>query len=367
MEHVDLGRRIAEARASRRWNQAQLAQQLGMDRTTLVKIEQGQRRVTALELLDLARELGRRVDWFLTPPPAAIAQHRGAQPEDYSTLPIDEELETLALDTTFLIDSGLLTPPARRHVFARPASRREAERLGAELREAAGLGDDPVRDVAQVAHSLGTLCFARELGEGDADAASMSVGETGIALINSSRAVGRRRLSAAQELVHVMVGDTYRTDLSVDRIDSEDQHEARIDRAARAFLLPERLRAQWEETARSDGVRIAAVKLGSEYRVDMATLARRLQDLGAVDAPTAATIRGVRTTKSDIVGLGLVVPHDFEGTALPLAYAQAVIRGYAGEFITMDRALDLMRGTFTEEDFTPRSDLAPETLWSVLG
>jgi len=90
-------------------NQTQLAQALGIDRTALVRIEKGERRVTALELLDFARELGRRVEWFLTPREPAIVQHRGTDPEDLAAVrPIDVELETLSGDVALLEELGRL-------------------------------------------------------------------------------------------------------------------------------------------------------------------------------------------------------------------------------------------------------------------
>ena len=46
------------------------------------------------------------------------------------------------------------------------------------------------------------------------------------------------------------------------------------------------------------------------------------------------------------MGLGLHVPHDLEGTSPRLAYARAVLKAYGAEDVTIERAPDLMRGTF---------------------
>lgn len=65
MEWGELGSRIIEARLQKGLTQAQLSQSLGMERSVLAKIESGQRKVSALELADVARELGRRFEWFV--------------------------------------------------------------------------------------------------------------------------------------------------------------------------------------------------------------------------------------------------------------------------------------------------------------
>ena len=78
---MEIGVRIAEARTERGATQAQLAATIGMDRTALAKIESGSRRVTAMELVMIARELGRRVERFVDEAPPALVSYRRAQPE----------------------------------------------------------------------------------------------------------------------------------------------------------------------------------------------------------------------------------------------------------------------------------------------
>ena len=350
-------------------NQTQLAQALGIDRTALVRIEKGERRVTALELLDIAGELGRRVEWFLTPRASAIVQHRGTDPEDLAAVrPIDVELETLSGDVALLEELGRLQLDDRPTVLARPGTSAEAEELGLRIRALAGVEDGPVSDLVGVGQRLGLLAFSLDLGRVDADAASMVQGGHGIALINGSSAVGvgRRRLALAHELAHLMVDDQYQTDFRVDARAEADRHENRMDRAARAVLLPEEARrSAWEE-ARGFGLRGAAVRTGSRFRVDMTTLAGRLGELGLVDGAESDAVREVRTRRADIVELNLHVPHDLEGTSLPPAFTKAVIGAYDAEDITIERALGLMRGLFDADDFAPRRELDPDALWGVV-
>ena len=74
VSQADLGRRIADARAEAGMTQADLAADIGVERTALVRVESGERKVSATELVAIAGALGRPVDWFFTEsPPAVVA------------------------------------------------------------------------------------------------------------------------------------------------------------------------------------------------------------------------------------------------------------------------------------------------------
>lgn len=73
---AELGRRIAETRAEVGMTQADLAAGIGLERTALVRVEAGERKVSATELVSLADVLGRPVDWFFTESPPAVVSRR---------------------------------------------------------------------------------------------------------------------------------------------------------------------------------------------------------------------------------------------------------------------------------------------------
>lgn len=112
-----------------------------------------------------------------------------------------------------------------------------------------------------------------------------------MSLVNSSNKVGRRRLALAHELGHYLAADQYTVDWRV-----ADQHggdiESRLDGFARSLLLPEPgvIRA-WGQHEERD-LQETAVLIASDFRVDMATLARRLEELNLVDQDGAFQIRG---------------------------------------------------------------------------
>src|SRR5262249_27063081 len=147
----------------------------------------------------------------------------------------------------------------------------------------------------------------------------------GVSVINGDLRVGRRRLALAHELGHYLIADPYTTDWRVASTEA-DALEAHLDRFARALLLPEAdLRERWAQwiTTPGETLRDAAVGAGSHYQVDMATLARRLTELGLVDPGQINDIREVQTKKADIVEKNLVVPRELEPVSLPRTYEQA--------------------------------------------
>ncbi|PSL04749.1 helix-turn-helix protein [Haloactinopolyspora alba] len=365
---MTIGERVTEARTESGLTQSQLAATVSLDRSALAKIETDTRRVTAVELVAIARELGRRVEWFVDPGPQPIISYRQSK-DRAATQQIDTELDRIVRDVEFVVDqtSGLISNPPEE---ARPpATLAEADALAMTTRGLLGLSpDEPAHNLSQLVTTIGLLPFAIHLTTG-ADAGTVLLDEGGVSVVNGDLHVGRRRLALAHELGHYLIADPYTTDWRVDAADSEAL-EARLDRFARAVLLPEAdLRNRWAQWAAiaDDSLRDTAIRAGSHYRVDMATLARRLAETGLVDAQEADDVRRARTKKADIVEKNLVVPHELEPVSLPRVYEQAVLRLYRRETVTSDRALGLLLGTF-DQDGLPDLPAIPDPgaeIWAI--
>ncbi|WP_432745862.1 XRE family transcriptional regulator [Streptomyces sp. JH002] len=363
---MEIGRRVAEARGELGVTQAQLAASLGMDRTVLAKIESGSRRVAAVELVAIARELRRRVEWFVDEAPPALASYRKAQPE-VAVQAIDTELDSLVRDAEFVTDHCPDLVKGQPDTLPRPATAEEAEKLAASARQLLDLEpEQPAHDLSGLVARVGLLLFAMDLGEG-ADAGTVLLRRGGIALVNGHWRVGRRRLAAAHELGHYLIADQFSLDWRIATSQAHDL-EARLDRFARALLLPgDDLRQRWaawlgtaDETWRD-----AAVRAASHYGADMATLARRLSEIGLVEKHQADDIRRVNTKQADIVEKNLVVRDELAPVALPRSYEQGVLKLYRRETITAERALGLLRGNF-DRDSLPDLPHAPEAeIWEV--
>jgi len=360
---MDIGARVAEARTGAGLTQAQLASAIGIERSALAKIETGLRRVSAVELVAIGRELRRRVEWFVEPGPEAIVSYRAAHAET-ATQRIDTELERIVRDVEFVVESHPQLVDNQPNPSKQPGSTNDAETLAAEARGLLGLRPDtPANDLTGLVAGIGLLSFAVLLGDG-ADGGTVLLRTGGVSVINGDLQAGRRRLTLAHELGHYLIADPYTTDWRVASADTEAL-ETRLDRFARALLLPEEdLRDRWSEWTASGEVRDAAVRAGSHYRVDMSTLARRLTECRVIDADTANYVRGARTRRADIVEMDLVVHHEMEPVSLPRPYERAVLDLYRSELISEDRALDLLLDTFERDELPDLPPTSQGEIWT---
>ncbi|MEV6300003.1 XRE family transcriptional regulator [Actinoplanes sp. NPDC051861] len=364
---MGVGERIAEARSESGLTQAQLAAAVGLARSALAKVETGIRGVSALELVAIARELRRRVEWFVEPGPPAIVSYRASR-EGVATQAIDDALDKIVRDVDFVIREipGLIQSQPDHE--SPPESMADAEELAARARSLLGLEpDEPALELSRRVTGVGLLPFAIPLGDG-ADAGTVLLRAGGVSVINGDLRVGRRRLALAHEFGHYLVADPYTTDWRVAATDA-DALEGRLDRFARALLIPEAdLRSRWAEwtAAVDDTLRDVAVRAGSHYQVDMATLARRLTEVGMLDTTQANSIRAVQTKKADIVEKNLVIAHELEPISLPRPYEQAILKLYRHETVTADRACGLLLGTFDEEALPDRFPVSEAEIWTVM-
>ncbi|MEU4834323.1 XRE family transcriptional regulator [Streptosporangium sp. NPDC023615] len=372
MAEVDektLGARVREARERAGLKQGELGQLVSLDRTAVNKIECGARKVTALELSDIAAALGVSMSSFFSEPIPALVSHRSAQGLDTADSKIDRLLANIAANVEFVAEltpSELALPGDDVVSFPPPRTSSDADALAVATRTNLGLTDtEPIYDLVGKAAKMGLLVFSADLGVDTADAGTILLRRGGVSLVNSYNKVGRRRLAAAHELGHYLIADEYTVDWRVaDRQSSGI--EARLDGFARSLLLPEPgMRAAWTQY-KSAELRDTAVLLASNFRVDMATLARRLEELDLVDREGAALVRGVTTTRADIVEFGLTVPVDLEGTSLPLSYQKAILRTFRDERISQARALELLQGTFTEYDLPARRKRREDEIWNFV-
>ena len=126
-----VGRRIAEARARAGLTQAELAARVSLDRSALTKIENGTRRVSALELARIANTVGERIEWFVTETPPAIVSHRNVAEPGTSCSVIDRTVERMAWHVDFVVRHGfdLASPDP----IEKPRNAAEAEECAAVI------------------------------------------------------------------------------------------------------------------------------------------------------------------------------------------------------------------------------------------
>ncbi|MFG3553615.1 helix-turn-helix domain-containing protein [Micromonospora sp. NPDC047557] len=368
-DSASMGRRIAEARSRAGLTQADLASAISLDRSVLAKIENGGRRVSALELARIANTLGERIEWFVMETPPAIVSHRNLEEPGAESPTIDRTVERVTWNVEFTSqrDERWNTPSVQ--TLSRPRNAEEAEASSTIARGLLGLNSiAPLVDIAGHFSNLGLLVFAFDLGRDAADAASVLLERGGVAVVNGHLHVGRRRLAAAHELGHFLFADEYSVDWRVSDWEDDNAWESRLDRFARALLLPAvGLRQMWDDSqARGDDLRARCVKIGSIFRVDMSTLARRLIELGLIAQSGGRQVRSIRTTRADIVELNLVVPDELAPPCLPRSYEESVLRIYRHEMISPARATDLLFDTWNEEDLPVLPSLPESAIWNLV-
>lgn len=368
MDVNELGERIAFARQRAGMTQADLSAAVALDRSSLAKIESGSRRVSALELARIAGAVNERIEWFFRPAPPAIISHRNLQEPGAASPAIDRLIERVARHVEFVTER-VRQPWSNTPTLPRPDTAAAAEDTAARAR--ALLGADPGGPVSTLGDRMaaqGLFAFSFDLGADAADAASLLLRKGGVAIVNGARQVGRRRLALAHEFGHVLFADEYSVDWRIAGQDGVEGWESRLDRFARAFLLPATsLREDFGRLTNEDAdLRTIAVKLASFYQVDMATLARRLAEIGVVSSSAANLVRAVRTGKADIIELNLVVKRELEPPCLPKPYIRSVLSLYRSSDVSAARAVDLLFDTWTEDELPPVPKLPENAIWEFV-
>ena len=367
-EPSDIGRRIADARARAGLTQAGLAADIEIDRSSLAKIENGTRKVSAFELAQIAYVLDERIEWFVEDAPSAIVSRRNLSEPRGVSPKIDRLVERLARSAEFVIEHDHQISLPVIDPFERPRTVGAIDEMASAARQLLGVDVSlPLLDIGTVAASIGLLVFSVDLGPDAADGASILLQAGGVAVVNGHLQVGRRRLTAAHEIGHYLVADELAIDWQIDAPEPS-RREALLDRFARALLLPApALTRAWSERRENeDDLRTASVRVASEFRVDMSTLARRLAELRLIRPADAGRVRRSRTTKADIVEFDLLVAHELGAGFLPRPYIAAVLRLYRSETISASRATDLLLDTWDEADLPALPELPENAIWKFV-
>jgi Zn-dependent peptidase ImmA (M78 family)/transcriptional regulator with XRE-family HTH domain len=342
---ADLGRRIADARTEAGLTQADLAARIGLERTALVRIESGDRKVSATELVVIAGALDRPVDWFFAEPPAAVVSRRRDPAVGGFSRALDRALENAARDVAFLEDRRLLLS-AERSVRNAPASFEDAENLARSVRAEAGQPDGPLLELQSVAERLGLLGFSIALGPDAGDAAYVEVGNFGVAVINGTTDPGRRRFSLAHELGHHLTGDAYEPSPRLGASDTE-----RMFNAFAAHLLMPRssVLSVWDEfSARSP--RLAAIAVAVRFSVSWTAACNQLKNLGLIDSRERERLLGDDLRRGELFEFGERFAVELEPPSVPAAYARAVVSAYRKRQLTAAKTVELLHHSVGEAD-----------------
>lgn len=342
---ADLGRRVADARMQAGMTQADLAAGIGLERTALVRIESGERKVSATELVAIAGVLDRPVDWFFTEPPVAVISRRRDPAVGGFSRILDRALEIAARDVAFLEGRHLLLS-AERPARKAPESFKDAEELAREVRAEAGQSDGPLLDLQSFAESLGLLGFSLALGPDAGDAGYVEVGNLGVAIINGTTDPGRRRFSLAHELGHHLTGDPYEPSVRLGLSDTE-----RMFNAFAAYLLMPRSSVLniWDELS-AQSPRLAAVAVAVRFSVSWTVACNQLRNLDLIDSRERERLLENDLRRGELFEFGERFAVELDPPSVPPGYARAVVSAYRRGQLTAARTVELLQYSVDETD-----------------
>jgi Zn-dependent peptidase ImmA (M78 family)/DNA-binding XRE family transcriptional regulator len=342
---ADLGRRIADARAEAGVTQADLAAGIGLERTALVRIESGERKVSATELVAIAGTLDRPVDWFFTEPPVAVISRRRDPAVGGFSRILDRALETAARDVAFLEDRRLLLS-AERPARKAPESFKESEDLARGVRAEAGRPDGPLLDLQSFVEGLGLLGCSLALGPDAGDAGYVAVGNLGVAVINGTTDPGRRRFSLAHELGHHLTGDAYEPSVRLGPSDTE-----RMFNAFAAYLLMPRpsVLSIWDEFS-AQSPRLAAIAVAVRFSVSWTAACNQLRNLDLIDSRERERLLDNDLRRGELFEFGERFAVELDPPSVPSAYARAVVSAYRRGQLTAARTVELLHHSVDETD-----------------
>jgi transcriptional regulator with XRE-family HTH domain/Zn-dependent peptidase ImmA (M78 family) len=353
---AEVGERITETRLAAGLSQGGLASKVGLDRTAIVRIEAGDRRITALELFSLAEALGVPLGHLVSRPPQSLVSRRAALEENADAASrdryrLDARLEQHAHNAEWLVSRGYLTPPALGNDLKRGQTSADPVTLAGHARAAAGTPRGPLGSMADVSERLGLyLTVFDEAAEG----ASLLLDGFGVAVISGQAPPGRRRWTAAHELGHHLLQDEYHSDAGIAA--SRDDRERDIDQFVEEFLLPAAdMRRTWSNGANEKSPRTIMIEVAASYRLSWSAVVNRARHLRLIEPDEARRQKADAPMRGDFLAVyGSEPVPDLEVGATGTQWRQAALAAWTKGAITAPRALDLLYDALTEEELPSR-------------
>jgi Zn-dependent peptidase ImmA (M78 family)/DNA-binding XRE family transcriptional regulator len=293
-----LGLRLQEARKATGMTQQEVADHLGMARTTVVAIEKGERKVTSQEVVQFAKLYKRAVSDLVSRRVVAeslVPQFRASQKDvDVSYDQAAIELQNRAEDYVELeriLGAPLATRFSPEYDTRGTAPERIAEDIATAERNRLGLGDGPIGNLRdRLENDVGIRIFFYPMASkiaglfGYSDVVGACVG------VNSDHPRDRRNWTLAHEYGHFLT-TRYRVEVTVLRADKKPIGKERIaDSFAKCFLMPSSgLNRRFSEihNASTKGITLADVcNLANLYQVSVQALVLRLEDLSRLPTGT---------------------------------------------------------------------------------
>jgi transcriptional regulator with XRE-family HTH domain len=350
-EWTDVGERMRVARLAAGLTQEELGAKTALDRTMIVKIESGHRRIDAMELIRLSSALQVPVDFLLRPTPLVLSHRINAMTEDVETEVaresgrLDLALVAWLHDVQQMVELGALQPGPLLMAKTVVNSEAAARELALWVREQLDAGSEPINSLVELCERAGQYILVADVpGEGS----SVVDGDVAVAVVSRRGDPGRRRATAAHELGHLVIGDEYSSDLGVHV--SRGEREALLDAFAAELLLPSRVLTRERGTAESI-TRDQLIGLAARYRTSWSLAIRQAAQAGVLSGQARRDWGRSSPTRSEFLeALGWAPQPDLEAVRVPPHYADAVMAAWRNGALTAARAVELLHGQITESD-----------------
>lgn len=349
--------RLRRARDDRGLTQAEVAQELGIARTTVVAIESGERKLRPEEMVRLAELYGQRLDELLRPaaPPRELAaQFR----ETFSRMAEESELrdavtqlQQLADDYAELeriLDAPLPTRfPAAQPVPADPVV--GAEHLAQEERARLQIGDGPLPHLRELLESdVGIRVFSLPLPARIGGLFAFDDQLGACVAINSLQRWERQRYSLAHEYAHFLTRrDRPEVTILLGGYRRVPAGERFADSFAQYFLLPSSgLTRRFNAAKQAAGGRLTPALLLDQadlWGVSAEAMSRRLEDLKLIKVGTWDHLvrQGLKPDEGRTL-LGLS-PREPDSVLLPRRYQLLAVVAYQRDLLSEERFARFLR------------------------
>ncbi|GFO63158.1 XRE family transcriptional regulator [Geomonas paludis] len=285
----ELGERLRVARESAKTTQAAAAKAINVARTTIVAIEQGQRRVRPDELQQLARLYNTSVNSILrkeavhidlVPRFRKLVSSEDNAIEKSIKLLHDLVAAELELETVLAVDRPRNYPPERPIL---PGDvRNQAELDAQELRDWLGLGGGAIFDIVSILDlQLGVRVYVRQLDSSVSGLFAYDEQAGACMLLNANHPAERLKNTGAHELAH-FVSTRREPEVLVVVENTSSREEKYANHFARCFLTPGRaVRQRFAEitAGQSHLTRRHIILLAHSFGVSREAMCRRLEEL----------------------------------------------------------------------------------------
>lgn len=328
-----LGQRLQAARKSADLTQQEVADKLGIARTTLVTIEKGERLPKEEELLQFSQLYMKSVNDLLrqqVPSEPLVVQFRAARRfEDKLDKEIAQkinEFQDLCSDYLYLEQLSNNTPPpiqAPIYALDSAAPERLAEDASIAERNRLGLGDAPLLNLRDLLDAEGLRVFQMKLPTRISGFFGYTEQLGPCIAINENHHVERRQWSLAHEYAHFLT-KRHQADISVhNNYQHVPEHERFADSFASAFLMPaSSLSRRFHEIkrARKNILPADLCILAHYFFASFEAMVYRLEKLQLIKAGLYEQLKAKGFKPQEAFSLLDLEPHPFSQDKFPLRY-----------------------------------------------